>query len=443
MADETEPTGFDTLRIHAGYDSQEHHWAVSPPIYQTAAFDLGDIDRARRLWTGAELGGVYTRVGNPTVEVLEHRIAELDGGSAALAVASGMAAVTYALLLLGEGGGNIVAAASLYGATEENLLHFLPKFGIETRFAQTHDAAGYAELIDARTRAVFLESISNPNAEIVDLEAIAAVAHAHGVPVVVDNSVATPYLFRPLDHGADIVVYSATKGLSGHGDVIAGVVVERAGFEYGPARFPQLHEQSYKLRGLDGAPRSPLEVAPDAAVTTALRAFYLEFIGAALSPFSAFLALQGLSTISERLQKQTATTQILVDHLAERPEVEWVRYPTAPGSTTRELAARDFPRGAGAVFSFGLAGGRDAVAAFISALRVFSYHVNLGDVRSLVANPAETTHAELDASAQALADLPPNLIRVSVGLEDPRDLVTDLDHGLTAAARIDSAPAAA
>ncbi len=424
---------FDTQRIHAGYDSSEHQNSVNVPIYQTAAFDLVDIDRSRRLWTGDEGGGIYSRVGNPTVGVLEERIKELDGGSAAIALSSGMAAITYTLLLLGENGGNIISASSLYGAAQEALTNFFPKFNISAKFVKNRsDINEYESLIDDNTRAIYLESISNPNIEVYDFEAIAEVAHKHNIPVVVDNTIATPYLFNPFKHGADIIVYSATKGISGHGNTIAGLVVESGKFEYTKERFPQFHEKSYKLRDLEGNSRTPLEAAPNAPVITALRSFYLEFIGAELSAFDAYLVLQGLSTISERLSKQVATTQKLVKYLESKPEVTWVRYPYAENSPYKELADKYFKKGPGAVFSFGFGGTREQLKKFISELKVFSYHVNIGDVRSLIVNSPETTHAELDPESHKLADIPAELIRISVGLEDADDLINDLDRAFEA-----------
>lgn len=399
------------------------------PYYQTAAFDLGDIDRARRLWTGSESGGIYTRVGNPTVSVLEQRIAELDGGSAAIGVASGMAAITYAILLLGEGGGNIISASSLYGAAQESLTNFFPKFGITTKFVKNRtDAKEYEALIDDNTKAIYLESISNPNIEVYDFEAIAKVAHKHGVPVVVDNTIATPYLFRPFEHGADIIVYSATKGISGHGTTIAGIVVEKGDFEYSKERFPQFHTKSYKMRDLQGNPRTPLENAPNSPFVASLRTFYLEFIGATLSAFDAFLVLQGLSTLSERLSKQVDTTKKLVEYLENKKEVEWVRHPFAKESKFKELADKYFPNGAGAVFSFGFGGTREQFKTFIESLEVLSYHVNIGDVRTLIANPPETTHSELEPHLHELAGIPSNLVRISVGLENADDLIWDLEQ---------------
>lgn len=425
---------FDTKRIHAGYDSSAHFNSVNTPIYQTAAFDLGDIDRARRLWTGSESGGIYTRVGNPTVAVLEQRIAELDGGSAAIAVASGMAAVTYTILLLGEGGGNIIAASSLYGAAQESLTNFFPKFGITTKFVKDREnVSEYESLIDDNTKAIYLESISNPNIEVYDFEAIAAVAHKHGIPVVVDNTIATPYLFRPFEHGADIIVYSATKGISGHGNTIAGILVEKGDFEYSKERFPQFHTKSYKMRDLQGNPRTPLELSKNAPFVSSLRIFYLEFIGATLSAFDAFLVLQGLSTLSERLEKQVASAKKIVEYLDNKKEVEWVRHPFSKDSKYKDLAQKYFPNGAGAILSFGFGGTREQFKKFISALEVISYHVNIGDVRTLIANPPETTHSELEPKLHELATIPDNLVRISVGLENVNDLIDDLENAFAAA----------
>lgn len=425
---------FDTQRIHAAYDSSQHNYSVNVPIYQTAAFDLGGIDRARRLWTGSEAGGIYSRVGNPTVAVLEERLAVLDGGTKALALASGMAAISYTLLALAEGGGNIVSASSLYGAAQEALTNFFPRFGITTRFVKDrNDLGGYASLIDENTKAIYLETISNPNIEVYDLEEIAKLAHAHGIPVVVDNTVATPYLFNAFSHGADFIVYSATKGISGHGNVIAGVVVEKGNFVYPENRFPQFYKKSYKLRDLENKPRSPIKTAPNHPVLTAMHAFYLEFIGATLGAFDAYLVLQGLYTISERLEKQIATTHKLVEYLENHPHVEWVRHPHAEQSPYKDLAAKYFPKGAGSLFSFGFGGTRDQLRVFIENLTVFSYHVNIGDVRSLIVNSPETTHAELAPELHTLADIPPNLLRVSAGLEDPNDLIQDLENAFVKA----------
>ena len=422
---------FDTKRIHAGYDPKEHFNSVNYPIYQTAAFDLDTVDHARELWTGAASGGIYTRVGNPTVAILEQRIVELDGGVAAVAVSSGMTAISFVVLLLGQGGGNIVSASSLYGAAQESLTHFFPKYGVTTKFVEDRDdVSAYEDLIDENTKAIYLETISNPNIEVYDFEKIAEIAHRHGIPLVVDNTVATPYLFKPFEHGADIIVYSATKGLSGHGNTIAGLVVEKGGFTYSKEKFPQFHEKSWKMRDLNDQERSPLEFAPQSPVVASLKVFFMEFFGANLGCFDAYLALQGISTLSERLSKQVASAEKIIEFLEEQPEVEWVRHPHAKGSRYKELAARYFPKGAGAIFSFGLKGTKEQLKQFVSELKVFSHHVNIGDVRSLIAYPAATTHTELLPELRRLAGIEPNLLRLSIGLEDVTDLIEDLAQAL-------------
>ena len=418
---------FSTDAIRAGYNSEDHFHSVNPPIYQTASFDLVDIDRTRRLWTGAEGGGIYSRVGNPTGAILEERFAKLEGGSAAVALSSGMAAITYTLLLLGQNGGNIVAGSSLYGAAQLALLKFLPKYGITTRFVEDRDnPAAYEALIDENTKAVYVESVSNPNIELYDIDAIAELAHKHNVPVVVDNTVATPYLYKPFEHGADITVYSATKEINGHGNTIAGLVVEKGDFKFDEKKFPQFYEKEWKMRDLNDVPRSTLEFAPNFPVIAQLKIFYTEFFGGALGSFESFLVLQGLSTLTVRLDKKIETTKKIVEFLESREEVEFVRYPYAKGSGYKELADRDFPKGPGALLSFGFKGTREQEGIFIRSLKNFSYHVNIGDVRSLITNPPENTHTELEPKVHELADIPKNLIRLSIGLEDPEDLIEDL-----------------
>jgi O-acetylhomoserine (thiol)-lyase len=420
---------FSAKAIRAGYDSAEHFNSVNPPIYQTASFDLQDIDRTRRLWTGAEAGGIYSRVGNPTAGILEARIAELEGGKAAVALSSGMAAITYTLLLLGQGGGNIVSGSQLYGAAMLDLIQFLPKYGIEAKFVEDrNNPSAYEKLIDENTKAIYLESISNPNIELYDIDAISEIAHRHGVPVVVDNTVATPYLYRPFEHGADIVVYSATKEINGHGNVIAGLVVEKGDFPFDEKKFPQFYSKEWKLRDLQDNPRSATQFIPGAPVIASLKLFFTEFFGGALGSFESYLVLQGLSTLTVRLDKKIKTTRKIVEYLETRNEVEFVRYPYAKGSRYKELADRDFPLGPGALLSFGFRGTREQEGKFIKALKNFSYHVNIGDVRSLITNPPENTHTELLPEYHKLADIPKNIIRLSIGLEDPDDLIADLDQ---------------
>ncbi len=420
---------FDTLRIRAGYDSAEHNYAVNVPIYQTASFDLGSVDRAQSLWAMDELAAIYSRVGNPTVTALENRLAALDGAHSALALASGMAAISYTIIALTEGGGNIVAPRSLYGGSEDSFSNFFPKFGITIKFVEDRfDPKSYEEQIDENTRGIYVETISNPNAEIYDIEALAEIAHNHDIPLIVDNTVATPYLFRPFEHGADIIVYSATKAIGGHGSTIAGAVLESGKFHYKKELFPHLYKKSHKIRGRDGASRSAYDIDKEGPLLIQLRAFYLEFIGAALSPFSAFLILQGIDTISERVEKQTRNAEKLVKYLEQQKNVEWVRHPSASRSVFKELAKKYFPNGAGYLLSFGFGGTEEQLNEFIQQLKYFSYHVNIGDVRSLIVNSPKTTHAELDDIRLNKAGIDANTVRISVGLESADDLIEDLDN---------------
>ncbi|MBQ1902309.1 MAG: O-acetylhomoserine aminocarboxypropyltransferase/cysteine synthase [Lachnospiraceae bacterium] len=424
---------FDTLRIRAGYDSKDHNYAVSVPIYQTASFDLGSVDRAKSLWALDEQAGIYSRVGNPTVSAFEERIAALDHAHSAVALSSGMAAISYTILSLTEGGGNIVAPRALYGGTEDSFSNFFPRFGSTIKFVDNRfDPESYEELIDDKTRGIYIETISNPNAEIYDIEAIAEVAHRHDIPLIVDNTVATPYLINPFDHGADIIVYSATKAIGGHGNTIAGIVEESGKFFYSEELFPQFYEKSHKIRNRIGESRSAFDIDPKGPLVIHLRAFYLEFIGAALSPFSAFLLLQGVETISERVDKQTRTAEKLVKYLEGRKEVEWVKHPSATNSPFKELADKYFPKGAGYLFTFGFGGTERQLNEFIQHLKYFSYHVNIGDVRSLIVNSPKTTHAELDEERLERAGINENTVRISVGLESPEDLIKDLDDAFNA-----------
>lgn len=420
---------FSTIAIRAGYNSADHFHSVTPPIYQTASFDLEDIDRTRRLWTGAEAGGIYSRVGTPTGAILEARIAELEGGKAAVALSSGMAAISYTLLTLTNQGTNIVAGSSLYGASELALSDFYPKFGVTTKFVKDRsNVQEYEDLIDENTRAIYVESISNPNIELIDIDAIAAVAHKHGIPVVVDNTVATPYLFKPFEHGADITVYSATKEINGHGNVIAGLVVEKGDFEYDKEKYPQFYKKEWKMRDLEDNSRSAYEFIPGAPVIATLKIFFAEFFGGALGSFESYLVLQGLSTLPIRLDRKLETIKKVIEYLENNEHVEWVRHPLAKGSPYRALADKNFPKGPGALLSFGFGGTREQLGKFIKALNYISYHVNIGDVRTLITNSAENTHSELTPEQHELVGLPKNLLRISIGLEAAEDLISDLDQ---------------
>ncbi len=431
MANETPLSAyrFDTQKIRAGYEPKEHNYAVSPPIYQTASYDFRDVQNAKNLFGFQEQGFLYTRVGNPTVAVLEERVRILDGAGAALAVASGMAAISYTLLNLAEGGGRILTSPFLYGGSADSFKKIYPKFGIEFDIAQNIEEPQRLSLdIKPDTKAIFIESISNPSGVLLDVDAIAKVAHANGIPLVVDNTVATPYLFNPIEHGADIVVYSATKGLNGHGNLIAGLILESGTFHYSADKFPQFSEKYYTLRDENGTARSYTEVFPDAPFTSRVRFNYLNYFGAALSPFDAYLALIGLETLSERVAKQVHNAHTLAEYLSSHNAVEWVRYPALKSSPYHALYQRDFSKGAGGILSFGFKGSEEQREAFLNAVRLFHYHVNIGDARSLIVNSPQTTHGELEPHEKAVADIPENLIRISAGLEDPLDLLSDLEQ---------------
>lgn len=431
----TEATfGFDTVKVRGGYNPREHNNAVSVPIYQTAAYEFGAVERAARLFTFSEIGFVYSRMANPTVGVLEQRIAALDGAAGAVAVGSGMAAVTYTLLNVAEGGGRILTSPQVYGGTFDSFKKIYPNFGIGIDYVKNiNDPAAVRAAIKPDTRAVYVESISNPNNEVADIEMLAGIAHDNGIPLIVDNTLATPYLLKPIQYGADIIVYSATKNLGGHGNAIAGVVVESGRFNWANGKFPQFTNPYYTLRDENGRERSYGEVFPKIPFTFRIRRHYLAYLGAAVGPFDAYLILQGLETLSERVQKQVANTEKIVRYLENKDGVAWVKHAAAQQSPYRTLAAKYLPKGAGSVFSFGFKGTAEQLGIFIDSLTLFSYQVNLGDARSLIVNSPKTTHGELTAQEQELAGITADTIRLSVGLEDANDLIADLEQAFTKA----------
>jgi O-acetylhomoserine (thiol)-lyase len=417
--------------VRAGYDPDEHNRSVQVPIYQTASYELGDTARAERLLGFQEPGYLYTRVGNPTVTALEERTAALDGATGALALGSGMAAVSYALLNVTDGSGRILTTRNLYGGTTDAFKKVFPHFGIEVDHAdQVDEPASFARVVRPDTKAIFIETITNPNAVVADLEGIAAVAHDHGIPLIVDNTFATPYLCRPIEHGADVVVYSATKALSGNGSTIAGLVLESGRFDWGNGRFPQFTEPQYVLRDRSGPERGFLDVTTDFPFTLRIRFTHLAYLGAALGPHDAYLVLLGLETLTERVRKQVETTEKVVAFLQGHDRVAWVHHPSAEGSPSATLAVKYLPRGAGSVLSFGLRGTTEQAEAFIDATALFSYQANVGDARSLVINSPKTTHGELDPAEQERAGIRPETIRLSLGLEDPDDLIADLEQAI-------------
>ncbi|AIQ13241.1 O-acetylhomoserine aminocarboxypropyltransferase/cysteine synthase family protein [Paenibacillus durus] len=422
--------GFDTLKVRAGYESSEHNYSVAVPIYQTASYDLGGVERAEKLFGLEEAGFLYTRIGNPTVAVLEERLTALDKGTGAVAVASGMAAVAYTLLNLAEGGGRILTTPRLYGGTFDAIKHLFPKFNVHVDFVENSDDPDtFRRAIGPDTKAILIESISNPNATILDVEAIAEIAHDNGIPLVIDNTFGTPYLFDSFAHGADIIIYSATKAIGGHGTTLGGVIVENGKFNWSNGKFPHFEEPQYLLRDqATGRERSILEVFPNAPFTTRVRLSYLAYFGASLSPFDAFLLIQGLVTLSERIDKQVSNALKIVQYLQSNDRVSWVSHPAAEGNAYKALADKYFPKGAGSIFSFGFKGNEEQLKTFLNAVELFSYHANVGDARSLIINSPKTTHGELNPEEQAFAGIKPETVRLSIGLEDAEDLIADLEQ---------------
>ncbi|MDE2282268.1 MAG: bifunctional o-acetylhomoserine/o-acetylserine sulfhydrylase [Actinomycetales bacterium] len=427
--------GFETRQIHAGAVPDPTTGARAVPIYQTASYVFRDTEHAAALFGLSELGNIYTRIMNPTQAVFEERIASLEGGVAALAVASGQAAETVALLNLAEGGGHIVASASLYGGSY-NLLHYtLPKLGIETTFVEDpDDLEAWASAVRPNTRAFYAESLGNPKGDVLDFEGVSRVAHEHGIPLVVDNTLATPYLVRPLEHGADIVIHSATKFIGGHGTSIGGIIVDGGTFDYeGSGRFPAFTEPDPSYHGLVfgqlPAPLFPARFALKA------RLQYLRDTGPAISPFNAFLLLQGLETLSLRMERHVANATAVAAWLEAREDVTWVAFSGLASSPWHDRQQRYLPGGGGAIVSFGIDGGAAAGRRFIEGLELFSHLANVGDVRSLAIHPASTTHSQLTESEQHSTGVTPDLVRLSVGIESIEDILADLSVGFEAARR--------
>lgn len=420
---------FDTIKVRGGYNSEDHNHSVSVPIYETAAFDIGDTKRAKKLFSFSEPGFIYSRLSNPTVEVLEKRVSALDNATGAIALSSGMAAITYTLLNVAEDGGRILTTPYLYGGTLDGFKKIYPKFGIKIdKFSDINNPEALAKQIKPDTKAIFVETISNPNTVVADIETIAKVAHEHDIPLIVDNTLATPYLLNPIKYGADIVVYSATKALNGHGNVIAGLILESGKFNWANGKFPQFLEPYYTLRDTDNKPRNFLEVFPEFPFTTRVRMNYLNYFGAALSPFDAYLVLLGIETLSERIEKQLSNTRKIISYLQENDNVQWIKYPSLATSHYKVLSEKYLPKGAGSVFSFGIKGTDSEIDEFLDSIKLFSYHTNIGDSKSLIINSPKTTHGELTPEEKESSDIPYNTIRLSIGLEDPEDLIDDLNQ---------------
>ncbi|MFJ2747324.1 MULTISPECIES: bifunctional o-acetylhomoserine/o-acetylserine sulfhydrylase [unclassified Streptomyces] len=435
---ESEPTGsgtpawsFETKQLHAGTAPDPATGARAVPIYQTTSFVFRDTQHASDLFSLAEPGNIYTRIHNPTQDALEQRIAALEGGVAAVALASGQAAETLAILNLASAGDHIVSSASLYGGTYNLFRHTLPKFGIEVSFVEDpDDLDAWRAAVRPHTKALFAETLGNPRGNVLDVRGVADVAHAAGLPLIVDNTVPTPYLLRPIEHGADVVVHSATKFLGGHGTTLGGVVVDAGTFDFGahPERFPDFTEPDPSYHGLRYWP-----ALGAGAYAVKLRVQLLRDLGPAIAPHSAFLLLQGVETLSLRLERHSSNAQALAEWLEQRDEVSAVHYPGLPSNRWYEAGRRYLPRGAGAVLSFELRGGVEAGRRFVDGLELFSHLANIGDVRSLVIHPASTTHSQLDEAQLAATGTTPGLVRLSVGIENPADLKADLEAGFRAA----------
>ena len=420
---------FETTQIHAGAAPDPATGARATPIYQTTSYVFRDTQHGANLFALAEPGNIYTRINNPTQDVLEQRVAALEGGVAAVAFASGQAAETAAILNLAKVGDHLVSSASLYGGTY-NLFHYaLPKLGIEVSFVDDPDDLDeWRNAIRPNTKLLFGESLANPRSHVLDIEGIARVAHENDIPLVVDNTVPTPYLLKPLEHGADIVIHSATKYLGGHGTAVAGVVVDGGKFEYGAEKFPDFHEPDPSYNGLQYWP-----VLGHGAFAAKLRVQGLRDTGAAIAPLTSFLVIQGIETLSLRIERHVQNAQALAEWLEERDEVEKVHYAGLASSPFHANARKYLPKGAGAVVSFELRGGAEAGRAFVDGTSLFSQLVNIGDVRSLIVHPASTTHSQLTPEEQLVTGVTPGLVRLSVGLEGLEDLKADLEAGFTAA----------
>ncbi len=429
---------FETLQIHAGQVPDPTTGARALPLYQTTAYQFRDTQHAANLFGLAELGNIYTRIMNPTQDAVEQRIAALEGGVAALLVSSGSAATTFAILNVAEAGDHIVSSPSLYGGTY-NLFHYtLPKFGVEVTFVDdANNPEDWKKAIRPNTKALFGETIANPKNEILDIEAVAKVAHDAGLPLIVDNTVATPYLIKPIEHGADVVVHSATKFLSGHGNAVVGAIVDAGKFNYAkyPERFKNFNEPDPSYHGLVYAVALGEGSAFGANLSYIfkIRLTLLRDIGAAVAPFNAWLLAQGIETLSLRMDRHVENSKAIAEWLENHPDVEKVNYASLPSSKWNALAKKYSPKGSGAVLSFELKGGVDAGKKFVESLKLFSHVANIGDVRSLVIHPATTTHSQLSAAEQLASGVTPGLVRLSLGLENLSDIKADLEAGFKAA----------
>ena len=425
------PLQFDTLSLHAGQQPDPLTGARATPIYFTTSFVFRDADHAGALFDMERAGHVYSRISNPTNAVLEERVAALEGGVGAIATASGQAALHLAIVTLMGAGSHIVASRALYGGSHNLLSYTLPRFGVETTFVDPRDLGGWKGALRPNTKLLFGETLGNPGLDVLDVPAVAEIAHAAKVPLLVDSTFTTPYLLRPFDHGADLIFHSATKFLGGHGVAIGGVLVDGGTFDWeASGRFPELTEPYAGFHGMDFAEESTV-----AAFLLRARREGLRDFGACMSPATAFQILQGVETLPLRMQRHVENTRKVIAFLSGHPAVASIAYPELPSHPDHALARRLLPRGCGAVFSFNLEGDRAAGRRFIESLRIFSHLANVGDAKSLVIHPASTTHFRMDADALRGSGITEGTVRLSIGLEDAEDLIEDLDRGLAAAAR--------
>ncbi|MCR5501414.1 MAG: O-acetylhomoserine aminocarboxypropyltransferase/cysteine synthase [Lachnospiraceae bacterium] len=420
---------FETLQLHVGQEQPDPATdARAVPIYQTTSYVFRNSKHAADRFGLADAGNIYGRLTNSTQDVLEKRIAALEGGSAALALASGAAAITYAIEALAANGGHIVAQKTIYGGTYNLLAHTLPQYGIKTTFVDIHNLGEIENAITPDTRAIFLETLGNPNSDIPDIDAVAKIAHDRGLPVVIDNTFGTPYLIRPIEHGADIVVHSATKFIGGHGTTLGGVIVESGKFNWkASGKYPNIADPNPSYHGV-----SFYDAVGPAAFVTYIRAILLRDTGATIAPFSAFLLLQGVETLSLRLERHAENTKKVVEYLSRHPLVEKVNHPSLPDHPDHALYQKYFPNGGGSIFTFDIKGGQEEAWKFIDNLEIFSLLANVADVKSLVIHPASTTHSQLSEEELLEAGIKPNTIRLSIGTEHIDDIIADFEKGFQA-----------
>ena len=422
---------FETLQLHVGQEQADPATdARAVPIYQTTSYVFHNSAHAAARFGLADAGNIYGRLTNSTQDVLEKRIAALEGGSAALSLASGAAAITYTIEALAANGGHIVAQKTIYGGTYNLLEHTLPQYGIRTTFVDAHDLKQVEDAIEEDTRAIYLETLGNPNSDIPDIDAIAEIAHKNGLSLVIDNTFGTPYLIRPIEHGADIVVHSATKFIGGHGTTLGGVIVESGKFDWkASGKYPNIADPNPSYHGV-----SFYDAVGPAAFVTYIRAILLRDTGATLAPFSAFLLLQGIETLSLRLERHAENTKKVVEYLVSHPQVEKVNHPSLPDHPDHALYEKYFPNGGASIFTFEIKGGQEEAWKFIDNLKIFSLLANVADVKSLVIHPASTTHSQLSEEELLDQGIKPNTIRLSIGTEHIDDIIADLENGFSAAA---------